>query len=263
MKIRTTHPTAIITRMHENKIRIFYPNGNVIQRKNDADVPEEIVLNVNNWIIADAVLPESEGTFCRTVLMTSPKLTGFNRHKKQGFEERCMPMWDLSELKTVHSKVYSGQGDWEETLNCGVGCRGRPCDSAYSGSWERDLLSMLHSGQIKQCMRFDGELSYSSLDNVSGKLVHLVPVDVHTGVLGISISKKNWCVIVGHRGSSWHRCLLVSPRCLPGVSWCLLVSSEPAVFLLGANFQHTRTPRDTLRICPDYIGLTRFPMFTF
>ena len=59
--------------------------------------------------------------------------------------------------------------------------------------------------------------------------------------------------------SSWG---IVGHRSI-GVSWCLLVSSGLAVFLLGANLQNTQTPRDTLRICPDYIGLTRFPMFTF
>jgi len=46
------------------------------------------------------------------------------------------------------------------------------------------------------------------------------------------ISKKNKSGFVGHRVSSWHRCLLVSLRCLSGASWCLLVSSELAVFLL-------------------------------
>jgi len=180
MKIRTTHPTAIIARMHENKIMTFYPDGNVTECKNDLHVRREIVNNVNNWLIADAVLPQSEGTFCRTVLVTSPGLAGFNRHKKQGFEERCMPVWDLSELKTVHSKVYSGQGDWEDverSFELWGGVPRMTLRFGNSDSWERELLSMLNSTQIKQCMRFDGELSYSSIDNVSGKLVHLVPVD--------------------------------------------------------------------------------------
>jgi len=35
------------------------------------------------------------------------------------------------------------------------------------------------------------------------------------------ISKKNKCGFVGHCVSSWHRCLLVSLRCLSGVSWYL------------------------------------------
>jgi len=45
------------------------------------------------------------------------------------------------------------------------------------------------------------------------------------------ISKKNKRGFISHRVSSWHRYLLVSLRCLSGVSWCLLVSSELAVFL--------------------------------
>jgi len=46
------------------------------------------------------------------------------------------------------------------------------------------------------------------------------------------ISKKNKHGFIGHYGSSWHRCLRVSLRCLSSVSWCLLGSSELAVFLL-------------------------------
>ena len=72
------------------------------------------------------------------------------------------------------------------------------------------------------------------------------------GASAKEIGASSW-VIVGHRG-------IGISCCLPGG---LLVSSELAVFLLGANFENTRTPRDTLRICPDYIGFTRFPMFTF
>jgi len=47
-----------------------------------------------------------------------------------------------------------------------------------------------------------------------------------------NISKKNKRGFVGHRVTSWHRCLLVSLRCLSSVYWCLLVSSGLAVFLL-------------------------------
>jgi len=54
----------------------------------------------------------------------------------------------------------------------------------------------------------------------------------HGSQAGLLINKKNKCGFVSHRVSSWHRCLLVSLRCLSGVSWCLLVSSELAVFLL-------------------------------
>jgi len=65
------------------------------------------------------------------------------------------------------------------------------------------------------------------------------------------IGASSWG-IVGHHGISVSWCLLVSPGVIGAV-----------VILLEANFQNTRTPRDTLRICPDYIGLTQFPMFTF
>jgi len=68
---------------------------------------------------------------------------------------------------------------------------------------------------------------------------------------------------VSYRVSSWHRCLLVSLRCLSGVSWCLLVSSELAVFLLETVLKRWRTPPDTLPIYPDYIGFSEFPMFIF
>jgi len=76
-----------------------------------------------------------------------------------------------------------------------------------------------------------------------------------------NISKKYLYVIVD---IMWHPGIGVSQVSLsllvsPSVSQCLLASSELAVFLLVANFQNTRTPRDTLRIYPDYIGLTRFP----
>ena len=61
------------------------------------------------------------------------------------------------------------------------------------------------------------------------------------------------CVSYGILASVSPRRLQVSPRRLqvsPSVSQCLLVSSGLAVFLLGANFQNTQTPRDTLRIYP-------------
>jgi len=54
---------------------------------------------------------------------------------------------------------------------------------------------------------------------------------IHQISPSVFISKKNKHGFVGHRVSSWHRCLLVSLKCLSGVSWCLLVSSEGAVFL--------------------------------
>jgi len=74
-------------------------------------------------------------------------------------------------------------------------------------------------------------------------------------------AKKIGASIVCHRVSSWHRCLLVSPKCLPGVSlvspWCLLVS--PGVigassFPPGGQFSKYA---DAARYAPDLPGLYR------
>jgi len=59
---------------------------------------------------------------------------------------------------------------------------------------------------------------------------------------GTFISQKNNRGFVGHCMSSWDWCLLVSLRCLSGVSWYLLVLSELAVFLQETVLEKWRIP---------------------
>ncbi|RPB19048.1 hypothetical protein L211DRAFT_843063 [Terfezia boudieri ATCC MYA-4762] len=113
VKIRMTQPNAIIARMYRGKTLIFYPDGTVYC--SSGEVPRKVSENAENWVIADTVLPGDEGMYCRTVLVTSPKMAGYGRHRKQGFQEGCMPVWDLEELGKVYTQVYKASGlTWED-----------------------------------------------------------------------------------------------------------------------------------------------------
>jgi len=137
-------------------------------------------------------------------------------------------------------------------------CTGNPqVDAPYESNTRGQTWDV---GEIPGARELCGANRTSDLFTERVQVPHVIcEENFHESSEGAATSAKNICT------SSWTSCDIlasVSPKCL-SVSWCLLASSELAVFLLGANFRNTRTPRDTLRIYPDYIGLTRFPIITF
>jgi len=108
----------------------FISNGTV---QTTSAVSHQVHSNMDNWATTDAVLAKGEDVYCRAALVTSLKMSGYNRHKRQEFEERCMPVWSLGELRKVYTGVYTSSGSgsgsglaWE---SCGEGYLGRHCNS--------------------------------------------------------------------------------------------------------------------------------------
>lgn len=177
-KIRETQPDSIIARVDAYRMFIFYPNGDVYSPASRT-VPDEIASDEKNWVIADAVTTRFEGMNCRTVVLTSPRMEGYKRHRKAGFQVRCMPVWDLEEIRTVHARVYPHLDltKVEDIFEIWGGVPRTVLQFANDKSWQRHLRSSLHISTIENCMKFDGGESYESIDDVCGRLVHEVPMD--------------------------------------------------------------------------------------
>ncbi|RPB22368.1 hypothetical protein L211DRAFT_850677 [Terfezia boudieri ATCC MYA-4762] len=123
VKIHKIQPNMISTWMYRGKTLIFYPNGTVYY--SSGEVPCKVSENIENWVIADAVLPGDEGMYCRMVLVTSLKMTG-----------------------------------------------------------------------MKECMKHDGELSYSSVNDVSGMLVYLISIDDQYIFTKVRWASRKLCAIM-------------------------------------------------------------------
>lgn len=198
VKIRMTQPNAIIARIYRGKTLIFYPDGTMY--RSSGEVPSKVSENAENWVIADAVLPEDEGMYCRTVLVTSPKMAGYGRHRKQGFQERSMPVWNLEELGKVYTQVYKASGlaweDVESSFELWGGIPRTTLRFINDDAWERTLRTAFTANRMEECMKLDGELSYSSVGYVSGMLVHLVPIDDQYIFTEVRWASRKLCAIV-------------------------------------------------------------------
>ena len=47
----------------------------------------------------------------------------------------------------------------------------------HNKAWGNRILSKVNTDMIEKCMRYDGEISYTDVDDVTGALLHLIPVD--------------------------------------------------------------------------------------
>ena len=179
VQIRRTQPDAIIVHMTGKLIYIFYPNKTVVHTSGISMI--DIMDSEKNWIIADADLPPVIGLNCRAVIVTSPKMDKYNRYIKEGFQLRCMPVWDMAELQVVHTKIYFNV-PWDNVQKAFKSWGGVPRtvlkyvnDPAWN--WKVNNSAKMGGELFKNCMKYDGVIQYSNVDEVSERLLHLIPVD--------------------------------------------------------------------------------------
>lgn len=178
LKIRKTQPDAIIVRINPDKALVFYPGGGV-HRTDSKNISDEITSKKTNWVIADSVVTEVENMKCQTVMVTSPKMSGYERHRKLGFEVRCMPVWDLSEIEKLREHYYPhvDQEEVEDNFDIWGGVPRTVLQFGRNISWQRHMRIALNIGTITKCMEFDGQEGYDNISDVCGRLVHLIPMD--------------------------------------------------------------------------------------
>ena len=166
VQIRRTQPDAIIVHMTGKSIFIFYPNKTVVFASSVSEVLLYIMDNKNNWVIADADLPPLIGLNCRVVIVTSLKMDKYNTHRKEGFQLRCMPVWDIEELKAVHAKLYSNVR-WDDVQNAFEEWGGVPrtvLQNVNNLGWKVNNAAKMNEESFKNCMKYDGEILYSNVD---------------------------------------------------------------------------------------------------
>ena len=178
VQICRTQPDAIIVHLTGKHIYIFYPNKTVVHTLDVLSI-DRIMDGEKNWIIADADLPPVLCMNCRAVIVTSPKMDKYKRYIKEGFQLRCMPVWDIAELQVVHAKIYSDV-PWDNVQDAFESWGGVPrtvLKYVNDPAWKVNSLAKISAESFKNCMKYDGEILYSNVDEVSGRLLHLIPID--------------------------------------------------------------------------------------